>query len=102
MTQSALEQPKFFSKVVADRGDFELMEKFKPLDAATNPSLILKAGQQTQYAHLVEQGDDSAIKRNSCYPRPFGRLVRIGTSKDHRRRVSTEADARLSFEVGRP
>jgi transaldolase len=98
--QSSLEQLKLFTKVVADTGDFELIEKFKPSDATTNPSLILKAASQPQYAYLVGQG------------RAVARTRGIGSALDHLvvvfgleilkiidGRVSTEVDARLSFDT---
>ena len=48
-----LEQLKRFTTVVADTGDFERMQAFTPQDATTNPSLILKAAQQSNYQSLV-------------------------------------------------
>ena len=53
MTNSALSQLKAFTTVVADTGDFERMEAYKPQDATTNPSLILKAVLQANYQNLV-------------------------------------------------
>jgi len=50
---SQLEQLKKFTTVVADTGDFERMQVFQPQDATTNPSLILKAAQQSNYQSLV-------------------------------------------------
>ena len=52
---SQLEQLKQFTKVVADTGDFESMREFKPLDATTNPSLILQAATKPQYAHIIDK-----------------------------------------------
>ena len=51
---SKLEQLKTMTDVVADTGDIEAMKQFKPQDATTNPSLLLKAAAMPQYAPLVE------------------------------------------------
>ena len=51
---SLLDSLKKFTTVVADTGDIESMRQFKPQDATTNPSLLLKAAQQPQYRPLVE------------------------------------------------
>src|SRR6478735_6192852 len=50
-----LDQLKQITKVVADTGDFETMRAYKPLDATTNPSLILAAASKPEYAHLVDK-----------------------------------------------
>ena len=55
MKKSILEQLKQMSIVVADTGDFELIQKYKPLDATTNPSLILKAVKDKKYSKLVSK-----------------------------------------------
>lgn len=52
---SKLDQLRTMSTVVADTGDMELIRAFKPTDATTNPSLILKASQLPAYARLVEE-----------------------------------------------
>ncbi len=95
-----LEQLKQFTVVVADTGDFESMREYQPQDATTNPSLILKASQQEQYAHLVEQ----AVK-DAGASAPVGSIidrVLIAFGKEILQivpgRVSTEVDARLSFD----
>lgn len=103
---SQLEQLKKLTKVVADTGDFESMREFKPLDATTNPSLILAAATKPQYAHLL----DGAVtdRRNSGLTgaRQLDDvidhvLVNFGLEilKIVPGRVSTETDARLSFDV---
>jgi transaldolase len=100
MTQSTLEQLKLFSKVVADMGDFELIEKVKPLDATTNPSLILKAAQQPQYAHLAKHG--GAIVRSKGITDALDHLVVLFGLEIRTiigGRVSTEVHARLSVDV---
>jgi transaldolase len=96
---STLEQLKLFTKVVADTGDFELIEKFKPSDATTNPSLILKAANQPQYAHLVEQGRAMAKAKGIDFAMDY-LVVLFGLEilKIIDGRVSTEVDARLSFD----
>lgn len=52
---SALDQLKEQTLVVADTGDFQQLEKFKPQDATTNPSLLLKAATMPEYKHLLEE-----------------------------------------------
>ena len=52
---NALEQLRQHTKVVADTGDFAAMKAFKPLDATTNPSLILKAVQMPEYQALLQK-----------------------------------------------
>ena len=51
---STLDQLKQFTTVVADTGDFQSMQAYKPQDATTNPSLILKAAQKPEYRALVD------------------------------------------------
>lgn len=95
-----LEQLKQFTTVVADTGDFESMREYAPQDATTNPSLILKASQQEQYAHLVDKavadhgGSGSVESVIDQVLVAFGReILEIVPG-----RVSTEVDARLSFD----
>ncbi len=103
---SQLEQLKQFTKVVADTGDFETIREFKPQDATTNPSLIFAATQKDQYAHLLE--DVLAARKNSGLKGAAQiediidhLLVSFGTQilEIVPGRVSTETDARLSFDV---
>src|ERR1035437_4324525 len=54
MPQNLLEQLRKFTIVVADTGDFEAMEKFRPQDSTTNPSLIATAAQMPQYQPIVD------------------------------------------------
>ena len=95
-----LDQLKRFTKVVADTGDFASMKDFAPQDATTNPSLILKAAGMSGYAHLV----DKAIKdagSNASLPQIIDRLlVTFGLEilAIVPGRVSSEVDARLSFD----
>ena len=55
MAQSLLEQLRSYTTVVADTGDFDAMEKFRPTDATTNPSLITAAAQLPQYQPIVDE-----------------------------------------------
>ncbi len=101
-----LEQLKHFTKVVADTGDFETIAEFKPQDATTNPSLIFAASQKKEYSHLLEEV--LADRKNSG----LTGAAQIEDTIDHLLvsygrqilqivpgRVSTETDARLSFDV---
>ena len=97
---SALEQLKAFTTVVADTGDFERMRQFLPQDATTNPSLILKAAQQSNYQALVDQV--KAAHPGMKAPELVDYiLVAFGLEilKIVPGRVSTEVDARLSFDT---
>jgi transaldolase len=98
MTQ--LEQLKQFTTVVADTGDFESMRDYQPQDATTNPSLILKAAGQEQYKHLVQKA--LAETKGSDLSNTIDRiLILFGLEilKIVPGRVSTEVDARLSFDT---
>ena len=97
---SQLEQLKKFTTVVADTGDFERMKAFQPQDATTNPSLILKAVQQTNYQSLV-QSVKAAHPGLSASELVDYILVAFGFEilKIVPGRVSTEVDARLSFDT---
>ena len=95
-----LEQLKQFTTIVADTGDFQSIKAFAPRDATTNPSLILKAVQKDEYRPLLEQ----AVQKHGA--RPVGEiidhlLVAFGQEilKIIPGRVSTETDARLSFDT---
>ena len=97
---NALDQLKQFTTVVADTGNFKQLAAFAPRDATTNPSLILKAVQQPDYAPLfkdaVARSPSKAV--NDVVDEV---LVRFGQEilKVVPGRVSTEVDARLSFDV---
>lgn len=97
--KSSLDQIREFSTVVADTGDFELIAKYKPTDATTNPSLILQAASKPQYAKII----DEAIKlgKNNLEDTMDLIFVLFGCEilKLIPGRVSTEVDARLSFNV---
>ncbi|NBV71992.1 MAG: transaldolase, partial [Burkholderiaceae bacterium] len=95
-----LSQLKRYTTVVADTGDFERMRQFQPQDATTNPSLILKAVQQSSYSNLVAD-----VKRSNPKASPAQLIDRVLVAfggeilKIVPGRVSTEVDARLSFDT---
>ncbi|MEY2594573.1 MAG: hypothetical protein RI972_2262 [Pseudomonadota bacterium] len=94
-----LEQLKRCTTVVADTGNFKQLAQFAPRDATTNPSLILKAVQQAEYAPLL--AEVVAAHPGLPLPQVIDRvLVRFGLEilKVVPGRVSTEVDARLSFD----
>ena len=96
---SQLDQLKQFTTVVADTGDFKQMAQFLPQDATTNPSLILKAVQKPDYAPLL--ADTVAAHKGASLEEIVDHvLVRFGLEilKVVPGRVSTEVDARLSFD----
>lgn len=100
LIMNQLDQLKQITTVVADTGDFESMKAYKPQDATTNPSLILQAAAKPEYRHLVEQ----AVKENpgSSLDVILDRiLILFGLEilKIVPGRVSTEVDARLSFDT---
>ena len=103
-----LEQLKAVTVVVADTGDFESIQKFRPRDSTTNPSLIASAAAMPQYQALVAAALDWAKKDSADTSKPavarraVDRLaVEFGMEilKVVPGRVSTEVDARLSFET---
>jgi transaldolase len=109
MPQNLLEQLRNYTTVVADTGDFEAIEEFRPTDATTNPSLIAAAAQMPQYQEIVDDvlkeahndlGDNASDKdvAKLAFERlavAFGkRILEIVPG-----RVSTEVDARLSYDT---
>ena len=95
-----LDALKQFTTVVADTGDFKQLAQFQPQDATTNPSLILKAVQKSEYAPLL--GEAVAAHRGAPLDEVMDHLlVRFGCEilKTIPGRVSTEVDARLSFDT---
>lgn len=103
---NSLDQLKSLTTVVADTGDFESMRRYSPQDATTNPTLIYKAVQRPEYRPLLER----AIADNKATTLTGGALYRkitddllvaFGTEilKIVPGRVSTEVDARLSFDT---
>src|SRR3989442_11394244 len=101
-----LSQLKQFSVIVADTGDFVRIPKYQPRDTTTNPSLLLKAAQMPEYAQLVEKTLADAGKESPGASQTLGialdkLAVAFGIEilKIVPGRVSTEVDARLSFDV---
>ena len=106
MPMTQLDQLKKFTKVVADSGDFATIKEFSPQDATTNPSLILAATKIERYQGLLDQAvkenRDSDLKGAALIDKITDRLlVLFGTEilKIVPGRVSTETDARLSFDT---
>jgi transaldolase len=98
---TALEQLKQYTKVVADTGDFESMKEYKPQDATTNPSLLLKAAGMPGYSHLVDQAITEG-GANAPIDQIIDRLLVVfglEILKIVPGRVSSEVDARLSFDT---
>lgn len=103
---STLEELKKYTHVVSDSGDFESIDAYKPLDATTNPSLILAAVKEEKYARLIDaavqyakqQGGDKSQQVEAATDRL---LVLFGEEilKIIPGRVSTEVDAHLSFDT---
>ena len=101
-----LDQLKSMTTIVADTGDVEAIKSVKPVDATTNPSLVLKASTLPQYAPLIEtaiayakaQGGSKAEQIDNAADKL---AVLIGTeiTKVVPGRISTEVDARLSFNL---
>jgi transaldolase len=101
-----LEQIKRFTKVVADTADFESMKEFKPQDATTNPSLVYAATQKEQYGYLLAEvlkdRKNSGLSGHQQIEDICDHLlVQFGTDilEIVPGRVSTETDARLSYDV---
>lgn len=101
--ESALQQLGALTVVVADTGEFQSIKKYKPTDATTNPSLLLKASILPEYQHLVNDAIDYAMSypENERLDIAMDKLaVNFGVeiSKIVPGYVSTEVDARLSFD----
>src|ERR1044072_3272341 len=101
-----LEQLKKFTKVVADTAYFESIKQFKPQDATTNPSLVYAATQKPEYGHLLEEVIANRRKSGLTGQQQIEDicdhlLVQCGTDilEIVPGRVSTETDARLSYNV---
>ena len=100
LAPNQLEQLKKLTIVVADTGDFERLQEFQPQDATTNPSLILKAAQQSNYQTLVQ-----SVKAThpSLSPTDLVDYILVAFGLEILKiipgRVSTEVDARLSFNT---
>src|ERR1044072_7116627 len=101
-----LEELKKFTKVVADTADFESIKDFKPQDATTNPSLVYAATQKQEYGHLLEKVLADRKKSGLSGHEQIEDicdhlLVQFGPDilEIVPGRVSTETDARLSYDV---
>ncbi len=95
-----LEQLKAYTTVVADTGDFQSIQAYAPQDATTNPSLILKAVQKPEYQALLQQA--VAATRGQSIDETIDHLLIAFGQKILELipgRVSTETDARLSFDT---
>jgi len=98
---NTLEQLKKHTIVVADTGDFEQLKQYQPTDATTNPSLILQAANLPQYSKLVDEAIEYGAKNGNNLELTLDYLfVLFGVEilKIIPGRVSTEVDARLSFD----
>lgn len=102
--ENALQQLRQFTRVVADTGDFESMRLYQPEDATTNPSLILQSAADSRYTHLVDEAitwaKKNSLNSNQRLALCLDKLaVNFGLEilKIVPGRVSTEVDARLSF-----
>jgi transaldolase len=109
MTQSLLEQLSRMTVVVSDTGDINAIRKFKPRDSTTNPSLIMAAAQMSEYASLVD-GALAWAKKSAGQGAPTQDVVARALDRLSVEfglqilgiiagRVSTEVDARLSFDT---
>jgi len=103
---NSLDQLKALTTVVADSGDFEAVKKYQPTDSTTNPSLILSAANLPQYQHLItkalEYGKKTGKNVEEQLENAMDKLfVLFGVEllKIIPGRVSTEVDARLSFDT---
>jgi transaldolase len=109
--ESALDQLKKFTVVVADTGEFASMIQFSPQDATTNPSLILKAAQNPAYLGLIDAAVDYAIEHRAKFGADTeSALLNLAIdkvacnfvneiSKIVPGFISVEVDARLSFDT---
>ena len=101
-----LEQLKTMTTIVADTGDVEAIKAVKPVDATTNPSLLLKASTLPQYAPLIEASIAYAKAQGGTKEQQVDHaadklavLIGLEIVKEVPGRISTEVDARLSFNV---
>ncbi len=103
---TVLESLKKYSIVVADTGDFQAIARLKPQDATTNPSLLFTAAQRPEYRHLVEEAMEEADKHGGdqkAQTEAFMDQLFVSFGREILKvipgRVSTEVDARLSFDT---
>jgi transaldolase len=103
---SLLDSLKQFTTVVADTGDIEAIAQHRPQDATTNPSLLLKAAQQDTYRPIVDQARENAERvggAEAARAEAFMDQLAVGFGQEILKiipgRVSTEVDARFSFDT---
>lgn len=103
-----LEQLQKMTTVVADTGEVEAIAKYKPEDATTNPSLILKAAQLKSYAHLIDASIAYARTKSKNQAQQVTDtcdMLAVNIGKEILKvipgRISTEVDARLSYDTGK-
>ena len=106
---SKLEALKAITTVVADTGDIEAIKQFKPVDATTNPSLILKAAKIPNYQHLIDEAINWALQVKGSEKNSQATLENVGDKLSVNIGceiltsipgvISTEVDARLSFNT---
>lgn len=102
-----LESLKQYTVVVADTGEIDAIAKHKPQDATTNPSLLAKAARMPEYEHLVKKAAEAAAKEapagSSARTEAFMDQLAVNFGREILAiipgRVSTEVDARLSFDT---
>ena len=103
---SQLEQLRQYTTVVADTGDIEAIKRYQPVDATTNPSLLLKASEIPSYAPLIDEAVDWARSKTNDKAEQLidaGDYLAVSVGRKILEivpgRVSTEVDARLSFDT---
>lgn len=100
-----LQQLQAFSTIVADTGDIASIQRLKPVDATTNPSLILKAASQPEYQDIIGRGVEAALKQPTRASQLQSAIEAISVGfgveilKSVPGLVSTEVDARASFDT---
>ncbi len=100
-----LQQLQSFSTIVADTGDIASIQRLKPIDATTNPSLILKAASQPEYQHIIINGLESAKSQptQAAQLQAAIEAISVGFGVEILKAipglVSTEVDARASFDL---
>ncbi|NGX55818.1 MAG: Transaldolase [Candidatus Anoxychlamydiales bacterium] len=103
---NALDELKKHTTIVADTSDFNQIDKYKPQDATTNPSLILKASKIEDYSHLIDEAITFAKKSNGgdLITNILNRIF-VNFAKEILKiipgRVSIEVDARASFDTNK-
>lgn len=106
MGQSQLEQLKKMTVVVCDTGDISSIKQYAPTDATTNPSLIYAAAQEKEYQYLIDEAIEFGQSKGTDSRHQMGQIIdrlMVNFGKEILKivpgRVSTEVDARLSFDV---